>query len=196
MAESIALGATEGGVADHSFINNMDKSKDPNYNNPGNIKAGAFATRHGANGEKNGFATFPTYVDGRKALYALLDHNYGAYTFNNMFSEKYNPNDERHPHQAETERDEIKDWITKNGGKLDWDKPLSKLTDMEFYYVTQGIIHHEGSSILMTDEGGLDDPNRGGPDSGTPDHGGFGFPGFIQGWGPPGSVIIGPIQHP
>jgi hypothetical protein len=180
---------------DHTVIPNEDSSKDPTFNNPGNIVSGDFATRHGANGSKNGFATFPTYLAGREALYSLLDHNYGDYSFNSMFSEKYNPDDAAHPNQAEVEHDEIQKWITDHGGTLDWNKPLSQLTDMEFYYVTQGIIHHEGRSNVQTDiVGSVDDPNRPGPDGGVPDGQGSGT-GFVDGWGPPGTVTVGPIQQ-
>jgi hypothetical protein len=41
-------------------------------NNPGNIRSGPFADRHGAIGEAGGFAAFPDEATGRKALHALL----------------------------------------------------------------------------------------------------------------------------
>lgn len=41
-------------------------------NNPGNLRFGAFARRHGAIAESGGFATFPDYKTGFAALCALL----------------------------------------------------------------------------------------------------------------------------
>jgi hypothetical protein len=41
-------------------------------NNPGNIRAGRFANRHGAIGEAGGFAVFPDEMTGRRAVDALL----------------------------------------------------------------------------------------------------------------------------
>jgi len=41
-------------------------------NNPGNIRAGRFASRHGAIGEAAGFAVFPDEATGRRALEAIL----------------------------------------------------------------------------------------------------------------------------
>ncbi len=41
-------------------------------NNPGNIRAGEFANRHGAIGMAGGFAVFPDYATGRAAVTALL----------------------------------------------------------------------------------------------------------------------------
>jgi hypothetical protein len=40
--------------------------------NPGNIGAGAWANRHGAIGKAGGFAVFPDYDTGRKAIFDLL----------------------------------------------------------------------------------------------------------------------------
>jgi hypothetical protein len=42
-------------------------------NNPGNIRAGAFATAEGAIGQNNGFAVFPDLQSGTAALASLLD---------------------------------------------------------------------------------------------------------------------------
>lgn len=41
-------------------------------NNPGNIRYGTFAIRHGATSESGGFAVFPNYDTGFAALCALL----------------------------------------------------------------------------------------------------------------------------
>ena len=41
-------------------------------NNPGNLRFGAFARRHGATHESGGFAVFPNYQTGFNALVALL----------------------------------------------------------------------------------------------------------------------------
>ena len=41
-------------------------------NNPGNIRAGDFASRHGSVGTAGGFAVFPDYDHGFSALVALL----------------------------------------------------------------------------------------------------------------------------
>ncbi|WP_020092304.1 hypothetical protein [Methylobacterium sp. 285MFTsu5.1] len=50
-----------------------DGSRSFRNNNPGNIKAGPFATSMGATGKDDkGFATFPDYATGRKAQEALL----------------------------------------------------------------------------------------------------------------------------
>ncbi len=42
-------------------------------NNPGNLRFGDFAIRHGATHESNGFAVFPNYESGFSALVALLN---------------------------------------------------------------------------------------------------------------------------
>jgi hypothetical protein len=41
-------------------------------NNPGNLRFGSFALRHGATGENGGFAVFPDYITGFNALTTLL----------------------------------------------------------------------------------------------------------------------------
>lgn len=40
--------------------------------NPGNLGAGAWANRHGAIGKAGGFAVFPDYDIGKKAIFELL----------------------------------------------------------------------------------------------------------------------------
>jgi len=60
-------------------------------NNPGNIKAGDFATRHGAIGaDSGGFAIFPSTDTGNAAQSALLQHNYADDSIKDMIS-KYAP---------------------------------------------------------------------------------------------------------
>ncbi|MBI4383718.1 MAG: hypothetical protein HY579_06750 [Nitrospinae bacterium] len=52
----------------------MKKNGTPAWrnNNPGNVKSGVFAQVHGWIGNNRGFAVFPDYETGRRAMYELL----------------------------------------------------------------------------------------------------------------------------
>lgn len=51
----------------------MPQTRSYRNNNPGNIRAGSFANRHGATGsDAEGFAIWPTSAEGFAALVALL----------------------------------------------------------------------------------------------------------------------------
>ncbi len=58
--------------SDGSLETRMNGSRSWRNNNPGNIISGAFANRHGAIGDNNGFAVFPDEATGRAASEALL----------------------------------------------------------------------------------------------------------------------------
>lgn len=65
-------------------------------NNPGNLRFGAFAMRHGATHESDGFAVFPNYEAGFAALCALLRCNsYCNLTLWNAMH-RYAPTSENH----------------------------------------------------------------------------------------------------
>ena len=77
----INCGATLTGT--HEVYDTTLTSKNPSYNNPGDISSGLFAERHGEDGSfqaANGniIAEFPSEQDGIYALGCLLDGNYGT----------------------------------------------------------------------------------------------------------------------
>jgi hypothetical protein len=69
--------------AHHSIIVQFIENYSAVGNNPGSLRPGPFADRHGTTGSENGFAVFPTFADGMMATADLLDgDSYNSLTVN------------------------------------------------------------------------------------------------------------------
>jgi hypothetical protein len=106
-------------------------------NNPGNLKQGPFSMKNGAIGEAGGFAVFPDYDVGKKALHRLLKiKKYQEQNLSEIFKHYAPKADGNDP-------ENYKKLVTQFTG-LSPDKKLSELTDKEFEKVVNAIIRVEG----------------------------------------------------
>lgn len=108
-------------------------------NNPGNLRSGDFAKRHGAIGKAGGFAVFPDNDTGRAALSALLK----GPSYNNLSIfdavSKYAPEFENDP-------DAYREKLRKMTG-LDLSKKIKELKDVDFQKVLDAIQAIEGWKV-------------------------------------------------
>ncbi len=104
--------------------------------NPGNLGAGAWATRHGSIGKAGGFAIFPSYEIGRAAIIGLLTSS--GYINLSIFDAipKYSP---AHENNVTWYRD-----IVKQVSKLDLQRKIKDLSLEELNRYVNGIERAEG----------------------------------------------------
>jgi hypothetical protein len=105
-------------------------------NNPGNIRAGRFANRHGAIGEAGGFAVFPDEATGRRAIDALLrTESYQELTVGGAIA-RYAPPNENDTGQYVRNSEQFTG--------ISASKPMSQLTPEERARVVDAIQRIEG----------------------------------------------------
>lgn len=112
-------------------------------NNPGNITSlGKFALRHGSIGSSGGFAVFPNYSTGYKALLTLIHQIYGKSTISDMMS-KYAP-----PENNPTEK--YIQYIVDHTG-FDRNTIVNSLDANGIKALADGIAHFEGYRVGTVD---------------------------------------------
>ncbi len=105
-------------------------------NNPGNIRAGSFANRHGAIGNKHGFAVFSDEATGRDAHDALLKGpNYSGLTVDEAVARRSPPN------ENETSRTQQ---LVRQFSGLSGTEKINELNPDQFNRASSAIIRAEG----------------------------------------------------
>jgi hypothetical protein len=105
-------------------------------NNPGNIRSGTFANRHGAIGDARGFAVFPDEATGQNASIALLrTGSYSNLTINQAIARR-SPSNENDTRQVQK--------IVNQIGGFSGNEIVGKLTSQQMERLAQAIQRSEG----------------------------------------------------
>src|SRR5579885_1013291 len=129
------------GAVEHRFGGSLNWRD----NNPGNLRSGAFATRHGAIGTNDSasgpFAIFPNTQAGWAALDALLQNNYGNSTLSQLLSAYAPPNE-----------NDTAAYISKVAGALNVspDTVVNTLNQDQLDTLDAAILRQEGWSVGNT----------------------------------------------
>lgn len=106
-------------------------------NNPGNIKDSDFARRKGAMGSNKGFAIFPDYETGRKAMEDLFETNSYENLNINKALQRYAP-------KSENDTEKYLDFVENSSG-LDRDQSISELSKTQKEKLLDSIEEFEGN---------------------------------------------------
>lgn len=110
-------------------------------NNPGNIKAGPFATAHGAIGSDGTFAIFPSLDVGRAAQQTLIENRYANQTIEQMIR-KYAP-------ASENDTENYINFVH-NATAIDSNRTINSLNAADLQSVIDAMDKIEGALIVGT----------------------------------------------
>jgi hypothetical protein len=115
-------------------------------NNPGDLKYGTWAAKHGGTGTQGGFATFATEQEGRYALGCLLDGSYAGSSIGNMFN-TFNRDTPQNPDQAQQETANVES-IMAALGYNNFNTNISAMDNSEFNSLLDAITQAEGTTNM------------------------------------------------